>query len=672
MKNSDEAIIYNILAKSFAANDLISLGTKFNRMPFDAFLKHKKITRESMNHLASNLHDTVALVDLKQELIPYKILYTIHHRRLKNRSKNTKKERNKILCEIPVESILELIAKAEVFQYNEYFVKNPTASRIPIKKLMSIKKPYRRLRVKTLIMIYNSVYTKNVLRLQIEKSLLENPKELYPAAREMNRKFIIHCGTTNTGKTYNAIKALKSAETGAYLGPLRLLAMEIQENLLFDDVMCNLKTGEEEDIVPYATHVASTVEMADLYVIYDTVVIDECQMIGNKHRGCAWTRAILGIRAYEIYLCTAPEAVDLLVKIIEDCGDTYEIVNYKRRTPLIYDNSLDTGAKIQRKNEDGKRRKTTCQERLNKINIDALEYGDALIAFSRKDVLEISEILRKNDINASVIYGSLPYHTRKMQLKRFIKHETQMIVATDAIGMGLNLPIKRVIFTSTYKFDGEKFRRLYAEEIKQIAGRAGRKGIFDKGYVFTVEEKNHINFSLIATVDPIKKAYIDFDTSFLNIESEMEDILKAWSQAEMPFGFYEKIDVKRTIILLKHLNELCTRKNFQCDKETKYRLATITFDESDRSVFWCWIDYVKEYLKGESASLSLPKIQTSSTEKLEVSFKKVDLYYSFCRTMGYSPDLDWIKNTKQYLKEEAERHNGLLLLPRRFGHFHHV
>lgn len=219
MKNSDEAIIYNILAKSFAVNDLISLGTKFNKMPFDAFLKHKKIIQKSMNRLTSNLHDNVALADLKQELIPYKILYTIHHRKLKNKSKNKKKELNKILCEIPIDSILKLIAKAEVLQYNEYFVKKPAASRVTVKKLMSIKKPYRRLRGETLIMIYNSVYTKNVIRLQIEESLLENPKKLYPAAREMKRRFIIHCGTTNTGKTYNAIEALKSAETGAYLGP---------------------------------------------------------------------------------------------------------------------------------------------------------------------------------------------------------------------------------------------------------------------------------------------------------------------------------------------------------------------------------------------------------------------------------------------------------------------
>ncbi len=652
MSNSDEVILFNIYTQSFSAQNLLSLGTKYNRMPFDAFLSHKQIIQPLIENLRNDIYSYSALVELKQELIPYKILYTIHHRRQKSRGKNKKKKISAELREISIENILKWIVKAELAQYNRYFEEHTFISRVGMKKLTKTKKLCRRLREETLLEIYKSIYTANTIRLQIEKSLLENPRELYPAARAMNRKFIIHSGTTNTGKTYNAIKALKAADTGAYLGPLRLLAMEIQENLLFDEVMCNLKTGEEEDIVPYATHVSSTVEMADLYTVYDTVVIDECQMIGDKHRGCAWTRAILGISAYEIHLCTAPEAVNILVKIINDCGDTYEIVNYKRRTPLIYDNSLDTGKAINRTNEDGTRRKIGCKERLDKINLDALEYGDALIAFSRKDVLEISEMLYKRGISASVIYGSMPYNTRKMQLKRFINRETQVIVATDAIGMGLNLPIRRIIFTAAHKFDGEKFRRLYSEEIKQIAGRAGRKGMYDKGYVFTVEEKEHINFSLISIVDPIEKAYIDFDTSFLDIESEMEDILKAWSQANMPFDFYEKIDVKRIIILLKHLNELCTRKHLQCDKETKYCLATITFDESDGGVFGCWIDYVKEYLSGKAGALSLPKIQNSSIEKLESSFKKVDLYYSFCRAMGYFPNLDWIKDTKKYIAEE--------------------
>ncbi len=652
MNKSDDGILFNIITRSFSAQNLLSLGTKFNKMPFDAFLSRKEIIRGCIENLENDILSRSALIELKQELIPYKILYTVHHKRQKNRGKNKKNEITVQLREIEIESILKLIAKAEIAQYNHYFEERPSISRIGMKRLIKVKKLYKKLREETLLEIYKSVYTADTIRLHIEQSLLENPRELYPAARAMTRKFIIHSGTTNTGKTYNALKALKKADTGAYLGSLRLLAMEIQENLLFDEVMCSLKTGEEENIVPYETHVSSTVEMADLYAVYDTVVIDECQMIGDKHRGCAWTRAILGIRAYEIHLCTAPEAVDILIKIINDCGDMYEIINYKRRTPLMYDDSLDTGKEIEWTDEEGKRRKISCAERLSKINIDTLQYGDALIAFSRKDILEISDKLRENGINTSVIYGSLPYHTRKMQLKRFINRETQIVVATDAIGMGLNLPIKRVIFTAAHKFDGEKFRRLYPEEIKQIAGRAGRKGIYDKGYVFSVAEKEYISSSLISIVDPIKKAYIDFDTSFLDIESEMSDILRAWSYAEMPFEFYEKIDVKRTINLLKHLNKLCAKKQFQCDKETKYRLATINFDESVGSVFGCWMDYVKEYLSSKSEPLSLPKIRNDSVDRLEVSFKKVDLYYSFCRTMGYSPDLDWIKSIKEYLAEE--------------------
>ena len=93
---------------------------------------------------------------------------------------------------------------------------------------------------------------------------------------------------TNTGKTYNALKRLKEADTGVYLAPLRLLATDVQRELLFDNIMCNLITGEERNIVPYASHIASTVEMANIYESYDVAVIDECQMINDKFRGAAW------------------------------------------------------------------------------------------------------------------------------------------------------------------------------------------------------------------------------------------------------------------------------------------------------------------------------------------------------------------------------------------------
>ena len=103
---------------------------------------------------------------------------------------------------------------------------------------------------------------------------------------------------------------------------------------------------------------------------------------------------------------------------------------------------------------DSTEQNLSCAERLALIGDGELEYGDAIIAFSKKDIIEYSEILEQKGIAVSKIYGALPYETRKYQLNRFLNHETDIIVATDAIGMGLNLPIRRVIFTGIRKFDG--------------------------------------------------------------------------------------------------------------------------------------------------------------------------------------------------------------------------
>ncbi|MBQ8062901.1 MAG: hypothetical protein IJ230_03080, partial [Clostridia bacterium] len=149
------------------------------------------------------------------------------------------------------------------------------------------------------------------------REIPENYIDLYPLARRMDRHFIIHAGPTNSGKTYQAIEALKRAETGVYLGPLRLLAYEQFEKLNLDLCPCNLLTGEETINVPGAKHQASTVEMLDLSKIYDCAVIDEAQMITDKDRGGAWTTAVLGVCAEEVHLCCALNAVELLCNLIE-------------------------------------------------------------------------------------------------------------------------------------------------------------------------------------------------------------------------------------------------------------------------------------------------------------------------------------------------------------------
>ena len=176
----------------------------------------------------------------------------------------------------------------------------------------------------------------------------------------MKRHFYLHVGETNTGKTYASIERLMEAESGVYLAPLRLLALEIQDKLNSENIACSLLTGEEENILSYAYHVSSTIEKLQLETPYDICVIDEAQMIADKQRGWAWTRAILGVLSPEVHICMAPEALDIVIKLIKDCKDTYEIIEHKRDTKLIFeDKPFDL-------NKDVKK-------------------GDALVVFGKKE-----------------------------------------------------------------------------------------------------------------------------------------------------------------------------------------------------------------------------------------------------------------------------------------------
>lgn len=180
-------------------------------------------------------------------------------------------------------------------------------------------------------------------------------------------------------------------------------------------------------------------------------------MIDNDQRGAAWTRAVLALKSKEIHICGAINVKDLLIEIIEDCGEEYEIIEYKRDIPLVMeDNSFVY--------------QSTCD-------------GDALVTFSKKKVLELAYHYSSLGKKVSIIYGDLPPEVRKKQYNQFINKESTILITTDAIGMGVNLPIKRIIFMDIKKFDGNEIRYLTSQEVKQIAGRAGRKGIYEVGYV---------------------------------------------------------------------------------------------------------------------------------------------------------------------------------------------
>lgn len=169
---------------------------------------------------------------------------------------------------------------------------------------------------------------------EFEENFPSNPKDEYRQARSMKRKFYIHLGDTNTGKTYNALERLKSAKKGVYLSPLRILALENFEKLNREGVICDLLTGEEEIINVGSTHTSCTIEKVNLKEHYDIAVIDEIQMISDPFRGMAWSKALLGLQCDEIHICGAANAKYILETIISDCKDEYEIREYTRAIQL--------------------------------------------------------------------------------------------------------------------------------------------------------------------------------------------------------------------------------------------------------------------------------------------------------------------------------------------------
>ncbi|QPH19583.1 hypothetical protein C2857_004864 [Epichloe festucae Fl1] len=281
------------------------------------------------------------------------------------------------------------------------------------------------------------------------------PYEWFPATRTMQRTIHVHVGPTNSGKTYNALKALENSRMGVYAGPLRLLATEVYQRLKAKGRPCALITGEEvripEDTDQYFS--SCTVEMVPLNTQFDVAVIDEIQMIADPERGNAWTTALLGVQAKEVHLCGEDRTVTLLQALCASIGDECVVHRYERLSPLQTMESAIEG------------------------DYNKLQKGDAIVAFSRPSLHVLKRnIETKTGRRCAIIYGSLPPEVRVQQAALFNDpdNDYDFVVASDAIGMGLNLEIRRVVLESVTKFDGNQNRSLSYPEIKQIGGRAGR------------------------------------------------------------------------------------------------------------------------------------------------------------------------------------------------------
>jgi len=301
-------------------------------------------------------------------------------------------------------------------------------------------------------------------------NLAEYP-DSFDLARRMPRRFIALLGPTNSGKTHRAMEALANASSGVYLAPLRLLALENYERLQAarphgKALAVSLVTGEERRQPEGATHTASTVEMLDSRTRVEVAVIDEIQMLADRDRGAAWTAAVCGAPASVVYLVGAPEARRAIEALAKRLECPLEVHVLKRMGPLSMEN--------------------TAVRKLRNIG-----RGDAVIAFSRREVLMWRDMITEMGLSVATVYGNLAPEVRRAQAERFRDGSADVVVATDALAMGLNMPIQRIVMTTTVKYNGVEEEEISASLARQIAGRAGRFGVHEEGLVAGYDDDTH-------------------------------------------------------------------------------------------------------------------------------------------------------------------------------------
>ena len=299
-------------------------------------------------------------------------------------------------------------------------------------------------------------------------------------------------GPTNTGKTHLAVERMLGHASGMIGLPLRLLAREIYERIVKrrGAAAVALITGEEKIVPPRAVYFVCTVEAMPLERQVEFLAVDEIQLVADPERGHMFTQRLLHARGrFETMFLGAGTMAPLMRALIPDL----EIVTRERLSTLGYDGSK---------------------------KLTRLPRRSAIVAFSTDRVYAIAELIRRQRGGAAVVMGSLSPRTRNAQVELFQSGEVDFLVATDAIGMGLNMDVDHVAFAGLRKFDGTRTRWLHAHEIGQIAGRAGRH--LRDGTFGVTGECEDLDADLVEQVvehrfDPVvaaewRNARLDFDT----------------------------------------------------------------------------------------------------------------------------------------------------------------
>ncbi len=419
----------------------------------------------------------------------------------------------------------------------------------------------------------------------------------YPSRRTRPRNVVIHVGPTNAGKTHDALTAFRGAGHAVYLGPLRLLAAEVADASNDLGCPCSLVTGEERRLVEGAEHTASTIEMFDPQGAWDVAVIDEAQMLGDPNRGGAWSRALIGVDADELHVCCAPEGLDIVCRILDGCrerfGDTYRVQRHERLNPLV------PFPQLVRFPED-------------------VRPGDACIAFSKRDVHAAAAELHNVGLSCCVVYGALPHTVRQAEARRFREGDAEVVVATDAIGMGLNLPVRRVVLLQHDKFNGRERVKLTPGEVKQIAGRAGRFGHVEAGEAASAIDPEFVADALAANVRPVRSATLSFPRTLLDIDAPVSALFDAWSNAKAPAPF-RCADYSEEAMLAEKAEKVTS------DARTVYAFATLPFKSGSAPALDLW----EAILRAHVAQAPLPDFDKGwdrdDLESMQTVYDRLDL-----------------------------------------------
>jgi ATP-dependent RNA helicase SUPV3L1/SUV3 len=436
-------------------------------------------------------------------------------------------------------------------------------------------------------------------------------------------------GPTNTGKTHLAIETMLSFDSGMIGFPLRLLAREVYDKVIkkisLDKVA--LITGEEKIIPSNAKYFLCTVESMPIDKHLEFVGVDEIQMCSDHERGHIFTERLLNMRGEKLTMLMGSSTIK---NIISKLNGDIEFINRDRLSKLTY----------------------ASHKKISRINRKT-----AIIAFSAEEVYAIAELIRRQKGGAAIVMGSLSPKTRNAQVELYQSGDVDFLVATDAIGMGINMDLDHVYFSNLKKFDGKKLRKLNLSEIGQIAGRAGRYlndgnfGITGDCKEITAEDvellENH-KFEEIRTLF-WRNSYLNFNNPLSLIKSLEEKPQMDWLRK-----IHECEDEKALKYFLRDKNLI----NFKFDKITLNLLWECCqipdFVKKTYGNHYEVIGNVFKFLSSEKGRISdeFMRLQLIKLDKLEGNVDSLSNRIANVRTWSYvSNKNNWIENQNYWIEK---------------------